>query len=486
MIKFKLFLPVLLTMGLVMKSSGQGEKERTMNVVWIIAEDLSQDLSCYGNKLVKTPNLDALAKDGMKFTNAFTVAPVCAPSRTALITGMYQTSLGSLHMRYPDRLIPELPEGVKTISQLCKDKGYTSANMKDYPATGKLDWMFKYNVEENFNAFHWNELAERNKPFFAIVSLGLTHRPFETPRKNQFDPSKIIIPPYYPDHLIARKEFASYYASIEKLDQQVGTVMDSLKKHGLDNNTIVVFMSDHGRPMTRGKYFHYDSGTKIPLIIWKPKNSIQIEGYTPGSVSNQLISTIDIGATSLSLLSIPKPANMQGEIFLGKQKEPAREYVVSAINRISGTDFRSRSIRSRNYRYIRNYHHNFSINSSSTFYRKSMHPIYHLLNIMNERDELNKVQKALVNDIPYEELYEISSDPYETTNLIESADYQDVLEKMRFRLDMWIEKTSDLGLCEDSYEIKKTFADFRKQSRTDRLKKIDSLRLNVLDEIENN
>tara|TARA_R110002167_G_scaffold197766_8_gene400747 strand:+ start:799 stop:2202 length:1404 start_codon:yes stop_codon:yes gene_type:complete len=466
--------------------SGQINKRKPMNIIWIVAEDLSPDLNCYGNGIVKTPNLDSLAVRGMRFNNAFTVGPVCAPSRTALITGMYHTSIGSLHMRYPNKLMPELPKGIKTIAQLSKNKGYTSANIQDYPATGKLDWMFVHDVKDNFNAFGWKELDKGKKPFFALLSLGLTHRPFVTPEKNQFDLDKIIIPPYYPDKIITRKEFASYYATIEKLDQQVGAVLDSLRKYNLEDNTMIIFTSDHGRPMTKGKYFHYDSGTKIPLIICAPENAAKIYGYKAGSVSNQLISSIDLAATSLSLLEIDKPDYMQGKIFLGRNKDAQREYVFSAINRISGTDFRSRSIRSHNYRYIRNYHHNFSVNSSSTYYRRSMHPIYHLLNILNERGELTEAQKALVDEMPYEELYEITSDPYETKNLAKSPNYLDVLDGMRYELDIWIDITSDLGLCEDNYEIKKTFADFQKKSSQDRSKKIDSLRLKVLSELDDN
>ncbi|MDF9795433.1 N-sulfoglucosamine sulfohydrolase [Catalinimonas alkaloidigena] len=452
-----------------------------MNVLWIIAEDLSPDLKCYGNSLVNTPHLDSLAAHGMRFTEAFSAAPVCSPSRTAFATGMYQTSIGAYHMRYPEELLPELSEGIKTVAQIVNEQGYTSANIKDVPGKGKIDWMFKHEPGEHFNAEHWQEIAEKNEPFFAQVSLGLTHRPFEEPQPGQFDLDKISIPPYYPDHTVSRKDFAGYYASIEKLDEQVGMVLDSLKKYGLDENTAIIFFSDHGRPMTRGKNYHYDSGLRVPLIISLPPDK-SIEGYTEGQTSDQLHSLIDVTATSLKLMQIPRTEYefMQGRVFLGEHQEEESAYVFSASNRIGGTDFRSRSVRSENFRYTRNYHHDFSVNSSATAYRKQMHPIYHLLNIMHEQGTLTPAQEALVEDMPYEELYELKNDPYETVNLIEQEEYAQELSQLRKALDDWIKETSDQGLGEDNDEIKAAFQQYHDASHNSRKEKIEQLHQEVL------
>ncbi|MEK6481503.1 sulfatase [Catalinimonas sp. 4WD22] len=453
-----------------------------MNVLWIIAEDLSPDLNCYGNSLVNTPHLDSLAAYGMRFTETFSAAPVCSPSRTAFATGMYQTSIGAYHMRYPDELLPELPEGIRTAAQLVKEQGYTSANIKDAPGKGKIDWMFQHDPEEHFNAEHWQEITEKNQPFFAQISLGLTHRPFEEPQSGQFDLQQISIPPYYPDHAVSRKDFAGYYASIEKLDEQVGMILDSLRKYGLEENTAIIFFSDHGRPMTRGKNYHYDSGLKVPLIISLPPDKTS-KGYTEGQTSDQLLSLIDVTATSLELMQINKPEYMQGRVFLGESQEEERAYIFSATNRIGGTDFRSRSVRSENFRYVRNYHHDFSVNSSATAYRKQMHPIYHLLNIMHEQGTLTPAQEALVKDMPFEELYDLKNDPYETVNLVSQEEYAQELSQLRKVLDIWIKETNDQGLGEDSEAIKSAFQQYHDESHSSRKEKIEQLHQEVLHEV---
>lgn len=453
-----------------------------MNVVWIIAEDLSPDLHCDGNSLVNTPHLDSLAVHGMRFTDTFSAAPVCSPSRTAFATGMYQTSVGAYHMRYPDELLPELPEGIKTAAQIVNEQGYTSANIKDAPGKGKIDWMFRHDPKEHFNAGHWQEIAENNRPFFAQISLGLTHRPFEEPQPGQFDLDEISVPPYYPDHTVSRKDFAGYYASIEKLDAQVGMILDSLKKYGLDENTAIIFFSDHGRPMSRGKNYHYDSGLKVPLIISLPPD-ITLKGYAERQTSDQLLSLIDVTATSLELMQINKPEYMEGRVFLGENQEEERAYIFSATNRIGGTDFRSRSVRSENFRYIRNYHHDFSVNSSATAYRKQMHPIYHLLNIMYEQRTLTPAQEALVKDMPYEELYDLKNDPYETVNLVSQQKYAQALLQLREVLDNWIKETNDQGLSEDSDAIKAAFQEYHDESHSSRKEKIEQLHQEVLHEV---
>ena len=453
-----------------------------MNVLWIIAEDLSPDLHCDGNNLVNTPHLDSLAAHGMRFTETFSVAPVCSPSRTAFTTGMYQTSIGAYHMRYPDELLPELPKSINTAAQIFNEQGYTSANIKDVPGKGKIDWMFQHDSKEHFNAESWLAIANKNKPFFAQISLGLTHRPFEIPQSGQFELDKISIPPYYPDHAVSRKDFAGYYASIEKLDAQVGMILDSLKKYGLEENTAIIFFSDHGRPMTRGKNYHYDSGLKVPLIISLPPDKT-LKGYAEGQTSDQLLSLIDVTATSLELMQINKPEYMQGRIFLGENQEVERAYIFSATNRIGGTDFRSRSVRSKNFRYIRNYHHDFSVNSSATAYRKQMHPIYHLLNIMHEQGTLTPAQEALVKDMPFEELYDLKNDPYETLNLVSQQEYAQALLQLREVLDNWIKETNDQGLGKDSNAIKSAFQQYQDESHSSRKEKIEQLHQEVLHEV---
>lgn len=464
----------------------QSTKPQPPNVLWIIAEDLSPDLGCYGNSVVNTPNLDALAQRGMRFTNVFTTAPVCSPSRTALATGMYQTSIGAYHMRYPDNLLPKLPEKIKTIAQLSQENGYLSTNIKDTPGFGKTDWMFQADVAQQFDAYHWKELAGQGKPFFAQLCTKMTHRPFAKAQPRQFSLDEMSIPPYYPDHPVSQADFADYYASIEQLDQEIGQIMDSLQAYGFDKNTIVIFFSDHGRPMTRGKNHLYDSGLKILMIISIPEGLDAPAEYQSGEVNDALISALDITATTLSVMSIPQPEYLQGRVFWGAEKDQAREMVLSTTNRIGSTDFRSRSGRSQQYRYTRNYHHDFSVNSSATAYRKAMHPIYHLLNILDEQGELTEAQKNLVTPMPTEELYDLNNDPFEIHNLASEAEYAPVLDIMRSALDQWITDTNDQGLGEDSPEIKQAFDEYRRSSHEKYAQKIEALHQEVEAQIKTN
>ncbi|MGD1894183.1 MAG: sulfatase [Cyclobacteriaceae bacterium] len=449
------------------------------NILWIIAEDLSPDLGCYGNSIVETPNLDELARRGMRFNNVFATAPVCSPSRTALATGMYQTTIGAYHMRYPENLRPALPPGIKTIAQLSQEASYLSANIQDYPGKGKTDWMFRADVDQQFDAYHWKDIARREQPFFAQLSTAMTHRSFEPATPGQFPLDSISIPPYYPDHPVSRRDFADYYASIERLDKEVGQILDSLKKYDLDKNTIIFFFSDHGRPMTRGKNYHYDSGLMVPLILSIPQGMDVPSGYVRGEVSNELLSTLDITATTLSLLGITPPDEIQGRVIFGSNRGEPREVVFSATNRIGETNFRSRSLRTPRYRYSRHYHRDFSVNSSATAYRKANHPIYHLLNIMHEQGQLTEAQQNLVTTMPYEELYDIQRDPFETKNLTEKAEYKVVLDSLRGAMDEWIEESGDQGLGTDSSAIEESFATYGKESAARYAEKTESLHQQV-------
>ncbi|MCB0632673.1 MAG: sulfatase, partial [Lewinella sp.] len=373
------------------------------NVLWILAEDLSQDLACYGYPGVLTPHVDALAADGMRFTRVFTTAPACTPSRTALACGMYQNSINAHHMRYPDELMTALPDGILPINELFRRQGYITANIKDSHGTGKTDWSFRSPVA-GFDVQHWDSLSQ-DKPFFAVVNLRLTHRPFEQDTLHPVDPATVKVPPYYPDHAVAREDFAQYLETAQLMDQQVGEILTELENRGLRDNTIIVFFSDHGRPMSRAKYFLYDSGIQIPLIIQAPEK-LSWRKYLPaGSVNDDLISAIDISATSLAFAGLDRQEWMQGRVILGPHPDDKRTAVFSVADRFGETHLKSRAVRTAQWKYIRNYIHNISVNEGATAYRKANHPIYHLLNIYNEKSLLTPEQKALVMPLPEEELY---------------------------------------------------------------------------------
>ena len=450
--------------------------------MWILAEDLSQDLGCYGNDLVKTPVLDQLAKDGVRFTNVFTTAPVCTPSRTALATGMYQTSIDAHHMRYPDELKKPLPEDVLPINEIFRRNGYQTVNIKDKPGTGKTDWSFKSD-RAHFDFASWEEI-DAERAFFAVVSLRLTHRNFERDTVNPIDPEDVQLPPYYPGHKVAKRDFALYLESVQLLDQQVSMVLNEIDQRGWKDNTVVIFFSDHGRPFTRAKTFLYDTGIRIPLLIKAPTDSEWYNYLPAGSENYQLISAIDISATSLAIAGIEKPGKMQGKVLFGPNKEHESTSIFAVSDRIGEIYFKSRSVRDKQYKYIRNYHHDFSVNAASTAYRKAMHPIYQLLEVMEERNLLDPIQKQLVTPLPEEELYDIQADPWEISSLANEAKYQDVLERMRSQLDNWQEETIDYGMNDDSPELKQAFVDYGIQSAQRYDVKASALRESIVTEID--
>lgn len=457
-------------------------KKGPPNILWIIAEDLSPDLACYGHSLVKTPNIDALAARGVRFTQAFVTAPACTPSRTALATGMYQTSINAHHMRYPDDLRHELPAPVTPLNELLRKQGYQTANIKDKLGKGKTDWSFRSD-QAYYDTNHWDSLS-RDQAFFVVVNLRLTHRPFERDTVNPIDPAKVYIPPYYPDHSVSRRDWAAYLETVQLMDQQVGEVLRELNRRGLAENTIVFFFSDHGRPMTRAKNYHFDAGTHIPLIMVSPEGLGWSNTLPPGTVDHRLLSAIDLTATTVAIAGAQKPDWMQGRVLLGEQTEPERSYVFCASDRIGESHFKTRSVRSKRYKYIRNFNRDFSINGSATAYRRQMHPIYHLINIYGEKSWLGPNQISLVESMPKEYLFGLNADPLEMHSLASDPRKAKLLAKMRRELANWQARTRDYGMEEDSEAIIKTFEEYGKQSSTSRAAKIKAMEQSVRDEIE--
>lgn len=478
----RIFFPLIFALVILQSCGSREADQRPPNVLWILAEDLSPDLECYGYPLVKTPNVDALAARGVRFTHAFTTAPVCTPSRTALATGMYQTAINAHHMRYPDELRSDLPGPVLPLNELLRRQGYRTANIKDEPGTGKSDWSFRSDVAE-YDVNRWDSLTT-DQPFFAVINLRLTHRPFERDTLQPVDPAQVNIPPYYPDHPVARRDWAQYLETVQVMDRQVGEVLQELEKRGFSDNTVVFFFSDHGRPMTRGKMFHYDSGYRIPLIIVSPEQVDWRNYLPPRTTEERLVSAIDISATTLAIAGGEKPDWMQGRVLLGPGAEVAREYVFCASDRIGETFLKTRSVRSKKFKYIRNFNRDFSINSAATAYRKQMHPIYHLLNIYGELGKLTPAQKAMVESMPEELLFDLEADSLEINNLADDPAYQPELAKMRKVLADWQAETVDHGMEEDSEAIVAAFEEYRIQSGTSRAEKIKAVEKAIREELE--
>ncbi|MFC1712459.1 sulfatase-like hydrolase/transferase [Candidatus Poribacteria bacterium] len=431
--------------GLLAKSAYAADSQERPNILWLDAEDLSPELGCYGAPLVQTPNIDQLAEDGVRFTNAFVTGPVCSASRSAVMTGMYQTSIGVHHHR-SNRQTP-LPEGIRNITHYLREAGYFTCNGQALTdgRKGKLDYNFKMSFDEAFDGTDWSQ-CKPGQPFFAELHFSETHRNFYRDPDNPIDPDDVELPPYYPDHPIARRDWALYLETAQNLDKKVGKVLQRLEDEGLAENTVVFFWGDHGRAMVRGKQFLYDGGILIPLIVRWPG---QIQ---PGIVNNELTSAIDLAPTWLTIAGAEVPDYMQGQVCLGPDAR-GRDYIFAARDRCDETDDRIRCVRTERYKYIRNF---FPERPYTYFnaYKKLQYPVLTLMEILNARGELAPEQARFMAETrPAEELYDLQSDPHEVHNLADDTGHQEILRELRAKLDEWIVETGDQGEIPESEEV---------------------------------
>ncbi|MCE9527818.1 MAG: sulfatase [Planctomycetales bacterium] len=438
-----------LLLSLLAYAAPLGAANPLPNIVFLTCEDVSPNLGCYGDPDAITPNLDRFAVQGARFTRAFTHAPVCAPSRSGLITGMYPTTLGSHHMRSKLTKTPPL------FVDYLRKAGYTVC----WPTAGnggigKTD--FNFDVPKNWGdvTVDWTKQPEMLKePFFAVYNITVTHESQVRATKAQYakntarlkpnerrDPAKVKLPPYYPDTEQVRDCVKTYHENITAMDYAVGDVLKMLDDRKLADNTIVVFFGDHGAGLTRGKRWPYDSGLRVPLLVrWPGK-------VEPGSVRDDLVCFLDLAPTVLALAGAEIPPHMQGRIMLGENTQPTPKYLFAARDRMDETYDRIRSVRGLRYRYIRNFHPEL--------------PYFQYINYMDEMPilqdwrrlafagALNKTQMTFMSRTkPPEELYDLENDPYEINNLATSAsaEHQRELKEMSAALDKWIVETKDLG-----------------------------------------
>jgi N-sulfoglucosamine sulfohydrolase len=420
---------------------------KSPNILWLVAEDFGPHLGCYGTKEVHTPNLDRLAAEGVRYTRFFTTAPVCSPSRSAFMTGMYQTTIGAHNHRAHRDDNYQLPKGVRLLTDWLRDAGYFTANVRELPpkfgfrGTGKTDWNFRY-TGKPFDSDKWSDL-KTNQPFFAQINFQETHRKFHAPKKA--DPAKVEIPPYYPDHSITRDDWAAYLDAASELDRKVGLILDQLAADGLASNTVVVVFGDNGQAHVRGKQFCYDSGLSVPLIIRWPANFAEPRHFKRGAVDERLLESIDLAPTMLAIAKSSAPDGMQGKAFLGANAAAPKEYVFGARDRCDETVFRFRTVRDRRYRYIRNFTPERPFLQTNN-YKERSYPVWNLLKELHAAGKLTPEQAALcAPNMPEEELYDLQNDPHEIKNLARSPDHQKTLQRLRDVMTKWIEDTNDQG-----------------------------------------
>jgi arylsulfatase A-like enzyme len=425
------------------------------NILWLIAEDFGNHLGCCGTKEVWTPNIDRLAADGQRYSRFYTTAPVCSPSRSAFMTGMYQTTIGAHHHRSHRDDGYTLPSGVRLLSDWFRDAGYFTVNVRHLPVelgfrgTAKTDWNFTP-PERPFDSDRWADLKS-HQPFFAQLNFEETHRPFSAPKRA--DPRRVEIPPYEPDHPVTRADRAAYLDSASELDRKVGLVLQRLKHDGLSDSTIVVFFGDNGQAHVRGKQFCYEEGLNVPLIIRWPKGFAAPAHYSPQTVDERLIVAIDLAPTMLALAGSGVPPKMQGRIFLGDRAAPPRQYVFGARDRCDETPFRFRTVRDARYRYIRNFTPDRPFLQPNK-YKESDYPVWNLLKVLHAAGSLTLVQDRLcAATMPEEELYDLERDPHEIDNLAGRLEHRATLERLRRVLEDWIENTRDLGATPEPADV---------------------------------
>lgn len=409
-----------------------------LNVVWIIAEDLSPDIPAYGDFTAKTPHLDQLAAEGVVFENVFSTNPICAPSKSTLYTGQYQNYLGTQHMRtsWEDYEAVPPPE-TKIFTEYLRKEGYYTSK------SGHADYQFG-TAPTAWNDFtpgffsikrvrHWRE-REDNQPFFASIDIMDTHEsqqwinPFADPA---IDLENVPVPPYYVDDPVIRNDLAMMYSNIESMDKEVGKILKKLEKDGLVENTVVIFMGDHGRGMPRGKRWLYDAGLKVPMIVRWPGV------LPPGTRENKLVSFVDMAPTMLSILGIDIPDHMQGKVFMGPESDSLeRMYVYGARDRADEAMDQSRAIRSKQYKYILNDYPEIPWTQTLAF--RDMMPTMERMRELHAEAKLSGGAAYWFSDQkPEEELYDLQSDPFEIDNLAYNSHFDSIRQVMRIALDTW-------------------------------------------------
>ncbi|MDD4872257.1 MAG: sulfatase [Kiritimatiellae bacterium] len=427
------------------------------NILWLIAEDFGLHLGCYGAKDVWTPNLDRLAAEGVRYTKFFTTAPVCSPSRSAFMTGMYATTIGAHNHRSHRDDGYQLPAGVRVFTDVIREAGYFTANIRSFPpgidfkGTGKTDWNFTYEGKP-FDSDNWSDL-KAHQPFYAQVNFKETHRKFDAPKKA--DPAKVEIPPYYPDHPVTREDWAAYLDSATKLDRKIGMVLKQLETDGLSDDTIVVFFGDNGQAHVRGKQFCYDSGLHVPMIIRWPEKIITPKQIKPGLVDDRLLVSIDLAPTMLAIAGAVKPVKTEGIIFLGDRAATSREYIFGTRDRCDETVARFRTVRDTRYRYIRNFMPERPLLAPNK-YKERSYPVWNLIKQLNSEGKLTPVQSVLAAPtMPSEELFDLEKDPHEINNLVKSdkPEHQEALKRLRAVLEKWIDESNDQGRIPEPAEV---------------------------------
>jgi N-sulfoglucosamine sulfohydrolase len=433
------------------------------NIVWLVGEDMGPEQGCYGDTNAITPVMDKVASEGAQYLNCYTHAPVCAPSRSGLITGMYPTTIGTHHMR--SRLLKPPPMFTKYLH----DAGYTIC----WPTKsefGKTD----FNFELPPNAFDvrtdWTKQKPK-EPFFGFYNILWSHESkiradaelyaqltSKLTAAERHDPKKMFVPPFYPDDPIVRHDIAQYYDLVTAVDKQMGEVLKTLEKWGVASNTLVLVTGDHGRGMPRFKRWVYDSGIHVPLLIRWPGH------IQPGTAPDDLVGFIDFAPTMLSVAGISMPSQMQGNVFLGPDAKK-RQYVFAARDRMDETPDRIRAVRDKRYEFIRNFHPELPYSQRIAYNEEN--PTMQVWRKWHAEGKLNATQDMFfAKTKPSEEFYDCLNDPWEMHNLLAlrgtmTPETAAKVNELRQALNKWVSDTKDMGAIPETELIKQGLVEDR-------------------------
>jgi len=445
--------------------------DRPPNLLLLVAEDLSLRIGAFGDAVARTPNLDRLAREGVRYPNTFTTAGVCAPSRAALITGMHQNALGAQHMRASSRpaggyrSVP--PAEVKAFPEMLRAAGYYTF------VTEKLDYQFSgtgtgtgpFTLWDAEDDPAWWRGRDPGQPFFGMLNFlethetgvfsplgswphGVLHFGVQLWRAWRFGlpggeeptpPERVSVPPIYPDTSIVRADIARHYDNIHQMDAAVGEVLARLDADGLADSTIVVWTTDHGDGLPRAKRELFDSGIRVPMIVrwpeaWRPR------GAEPGSLDEQLISFVDLAPTLLELAGVPPPDRLHGRSFASR-RSPPREYVYAARDRMDEVADRQRAVRDVRFEYILSDHPDLPGGHRLAF-RDNL-DIVRELRRLHEDGALDPDQEIWFGPVGRERLFDTASDPWELRNLAADPSHVAILARMRAALDAWLLRVGD-------------------------------------------
>jgi uncharacterized sulfatase len=409
------------------------------NILWLTSEDHGPHMGCYGDRYATTPNVDRLAARGVTYTRCWSNAPVCAPARTTLISGLYPTSTGSEHMR---SMVP-YPAGKQMFPQLLRAAGYYCTN------NAKED----YNLEKPGQVWdvsgrggHWKSRAA-GQPFFAVFNSTKSHESQirTRPHHRVHDPAAVRVPAYHPDTPEVREDWAQYYDKVSEADADAGARLGELDEAGLADETIVFYFADHGSGMPRNKRWPYHSGLHVPLVVYIPDRFKHLRSgdYVAGGTSQRLVSFVDFAPTVLSLAGIAPPEWLEGHAFLGAHAAKPRPYVYGFRGRMDERIDLVRSVTDGRYVYVRNYMPHRIYGQHLDYMWQT--PTTRVWERLHREGKLTAAQDAFWNTKPPQELYDLASDPDEVHNLAASAEHAEILQRLRAAQQDLAKRIGDVG-----------------------------------------